>query len=375
MISESTRRRVVIAPDSLKGSVTAAGAAEAIADGWRSVRPDDDLLLRPMADGGEGTVEATAAAISQAQLHSISVPGPDGHPITVDWLLIPSEVGRGTALVELASACGIELSNELRPFDVGTESFGLVIRAALDHGVDRILLALGGSASSDGGAGALRALGLAAVTDSGAPIGRGNRGLAEVAAVDWSACRRPPQGGAVILSDVDNPLLGPRGAVAVFGPQKGIVPELEAQSERALGRWAEAVDPGARRGLAATPGAGAAGGTGFGLLAWGATIQSGARAVASAIGLERDIAASDLVITGEGRFDGQSAGGKAPVAVERLADDAGVPCLLIAGLIEAPTDRFALAIALADLAGSSVASRAEPLRWLRNAGAEAARTA
>lgn len=375
VISGDKRRNVVIAPDSFKGSATAAEVAGAIAEGWRRERPDDEVVLLPMADGGEGTVEATAVAIPGAQRHSVSVLGPDGHAVNASWLLIPSVEGRGTALVELASACGIELFDELRPLDAGTENFGLVIRAALEHGVDRMLLAIGGSASTDGGAGALRALGLAVSAADGAPVASGNRGLSSVSGIDWSVCRRPPAQGAVILSDVDNPLLGERGAVSVFGAQKGITPELAEQAELRLAHWAAAVDPEAARGLATTSGAGAAGGTGFGLLAWGATIDSGARTVAATIGLGDALASADIVITGEGRFDGQSSAGKAPVEVARLADLAGVPCTLVAGLIEASTDRFAQAFALAELAGSSTASRAEPLRWLREAGALAARTA
>lgn len=373
--SENKRQRIVIAPDSFKGSATAAEVAAAIAEGWLSERPDDELLLLPMADGGEGTVDAAALAMAGAERRSVTVSGPAGFPIDVDWLFIPSNTGGGTAVVELASACGIELYDELEPLDAGTESFGFVIGAALDHGVDRLLLAIGGSASTDGGAGALRVLGLEVTSDDGMPVASGNRGLASVVRVDWSACRRPPALGAVILTDVDNPLLGDRGAVAVFGPQKGIAPELTVQAELGLTRWATALDPVNASGFATTPGAGAAGGTGFGLLAWGATIDSGAAAVAAVIGLGDAIASADHVITGEGRFDGQSAAGKAPVEVARLADSAGVGCGLIAGLIDAPTDRFGGAVALAELAGSAEASRAEPLRWLREAGAMLARQA
>ena len=368
--------RVVVAPDSLKGTATAAEAARALAEGWRSIRPHDKIVLAPMADGGEGTVDAVAAAVPAAELRRTRVTGPataaEVRDVDARWLLLPPEPdGSRTALVELAEASGLLLLDELAALTAHTLGFGQVIAEALAAGADRVLLALGGSCSTDGGAGALRALGAELLDADGATVRLGNAGLHHLARLDLGTAIAPPAGGALVLSDVDNPLLGSRGAVAVFGPQKGLDASLAPDAERALERFATAIDP--IGSLAATPGAGAAGGTGFGMLAWGATITSGSRAIADTIGLPGSIAGAQLVVTGEGRFDGQSAGGKAPVEVARRAAQAGVPCALVAGTIdagagEASTAGFARAIALDGLAGSAAAAMADPLTWLRAAG-------
>ena len=367
--------RVTIAPDSFKGSASAAVVAAALAEGWRTVRPDDTLTLAPMADGGEGTLDAVAAATERSTRMPVTVTGPHGRPVTAEWLLLEEPDGSRTGLVELALCSGLELLDELAPDTAHTIGFGEAIRAALDHGVDRLLLALGGSASSDGGAGALSALGVQLLDASGAPIPPGNSGLAQLTDVDWSGVVSVPSRGASILSDVDNPLLGARGAIAVFGQQKGITADGAAAAEAALARFADlmAGNPGAASVDAA--GAGAAGGTGFGMLAWGATITSGSQAIAETIGLPALLANADLVITGEGRFDGQSSGGKAPVEVARLAQLHGVPCALVAGLIDAPPVGFSWSVSLAELAGSAAASLADPVRWLRDAGQTLARSA
>lgn len=368
--------RVVVAPDSLKGTATAAEAARALAEGWRNTRPRDEIVIAPMADGGEGTVDAVAAAVPAAELRRTRVTGPasaaDEREVDAGWLLMPPEPdSSSTALVELAEASGLLLLDDLAPLTAHTLGFGQLIAEALAAGADRVLLAIGGSCSTDGGSGALRALGAELVDADEVAVPLGNAGLHRLARVDLSTAVAPPSGRALVLSDVDNPLLGSRGAVAVFGPQKGLDVSLAPDAERALERFATAIDP--TGALAATPGAGAAGGTGFGMLAWGATITSGARAIAETIGLPGSIAGAQLVITGEGRFDGQSAGGKVPVAVARLAAAAGVPCALVAGSIASEaTDEFARMIALDELAGSTAAAMADPLTWLRAAGARLA---
>ena len=366
--------RVVFAPDSLKGTATAAEAARALAEGWRSLRPHDEIVLAPMADGGEGTVDAVAAAVPATELRRTRVTGPasavDVRDVDARWLLLPPDLdGSRTALVELAEASGLLLLDDVAPLTAHTLGFGQVIAEALAAGADRVLLALGGSCSTDGGAGALRALGAALLDADGAPVPLGNVGLHQLARVDLGTAITPPAGGALVLSDVDNPLLDSRGAVAIFGPQKGLDASLAPDAERALEHFATTIDPGGT--LAATAGAGAAGGTGFGMLAWGATITSGSRAIADTIGLPGLIAGAQLVVTSEGRFDAQSAGGKAPVAVARLAAEAGVPCALVAGTIEAGSIEvtgFAGSLALDNLAGSSAAAIADPLTWLRAAG-------
>ena len=375
---------VVFAPDSFKGTLGAADAARALADGWATVRPADELRLVPMADGGEGTLDAFELAVAGSRRMPVAVDGPDGRRVEASWLWLPATGTHGTTgVIELASTSGITLLDPLLPFDAHSFGFGQAIAAAIDAGVDRLLLALGGSSSTDGGAGALAALGLDLSDASGRPIRVGNRGLGQLAAIDASALRTPPPGGAVILSDVDNPLLGERGASAVFGPQKGATPSQIEALEEGLARWARLISEAALpvRPDPATPGAGAAGGTGFGLLAWGATIAPGAAAVGAALGLPAALAGASVVITGEGRFDDQSLAGKVPsyvldaAATSAVRDDRPpVAVALAAGAIEGDASVFAASVSLTDLAGGSAAARADPARWLREAGARLART-
>jgi glycerate kinase len=363
-----TVRTVVVSPDSFKGSASAAAVAGALAAGWAEVRPSDRLVLAPMADGGEGTLDAFALAVPEAVRHAVRVLGPSGDEVEASWLALPD----GTAVVELAETSGLGLLRAPAPFDAHTVGFGQAIVAALDAGASSLLLAIGGSASTDGGAGALTALGARLLDAAGAEVAPGNRGLADVARVALSGLRALPREGARILSDVTSPLLGPTGAAAVFGPQKGAaagdVPLLDA----GLARFAAAVAEAAGGSASADPrepGTGAAGGTGFGLRVWGATMAPGAAAVADALGLPKRIATADLVITGEGRYDSQSASGKAPEHVAALARHAGVPVVLAAGAIAAEPRGFTDAVALTDLAGSAAAAIADPLRWARAAGA------
>ncbi len=363
--------RIVIAPDSFKGSATALDAARAIAEGWRSVRPDDHLTIAPMADGGEGTVDAVAAAVAHAEVTRTRVTGPDGREVSARWLLMPPGESPRTALVELAEASGLLLLSSLAPLTAHTLGLGEVLAAAIAGGAERVLIGLGGSASTDGGAGALLGLGATLLDEHGARIPLGNAGLHRLVHADLSTAMPPPPGGALVLSDVDNPLLGGRGAVAVFGAQKGIDDSSAAEAEHALERWVAALGPAAAA-FAETGGAGAAGGAGFGLLAWGAELASGARAIAELIGLPAAMASADLVITGEGRFDGQSAGGKVPVEVARVAAVAGVPCALVAGSIDASPTEFVAAEALASLAPSVATAIADPTTYLRHAGANLA---
>jgi len=362
---------VVIAPDSFKGSIPAAAAAAALAEGWASERPDDTVRLLPMADGGEGTLDAFAAAVPEARRMPVMVTGPEGSPVEASWLLLPptAEAPRGTAVVELASTSGIELLGtppRLRPLDADTAGFGQAIAAALAHGVDRLVLGIGSSSSTDGGAGMLAALGARFADADGAPVPPGARGLARIAAADLSGLAPMPVGGVQVLSDVTNPLLGERGAAAVFGPQKGATPDDVAALDAALAAYSRLLgaDP-------LTPGAGAAGGTGFGLLAWGARLVPGSTAVAELIGLREAVAAASVVVTGEGSYDGQSAAGKVPAHVAALAAQAEVPAALVAGRItpDADTSAFAATASLTALAGAPEAAMAEPAEWLRAAGA------
>ena len=312
-----------------------------------------------MADGGEGTLDAFAAAVPGAQWMPESVVGPDNEPVDTEWLLLPD----GTGVVELARASGLTLLDPLRPLDAHTYGFGQLIAAALDGGASELVLAIGGSSSTDGGAGALAALGVELLDVSGSQIPLGNRGLVALESVNWSRARSSPE-TVLVLCDVRSPLLGPAGAAAVFGPQKGAtaadIPVLDAN----LAHFA-----GILGGNPEFPGAGAAGGTSFGLVAWGAELRSGAEEIASRSGLDAAIGTADLIITGEGRFDSQSAQGKIPAHIAQRSTQLGVRVALVAGLIEAPTSGFVDAVSLTDLAGDGATARANAEHWLEAAGA------
>ncbi|WP_336626587.1 MULTISPECIES: glycerate kinase [unclassified Microbacterium] len=357
--------RIVIAVDSFKGSITAAQASAAVAAGWRDARPSDEIVVRPMADGGEGTLESFASAVTGAQRMPVVVRGPHGRAVEAAWLLLPD----GTGVVELASTSGIELLGaDLRPWDADTFGFGEAVGAALDHGVRRLVLGIGSSSSTDAGVGLLTALG-AVVTDAdGAPSAPGLRGVDAAAMIDLGGLRALPPEGAIVLSDVTNPLSGPRGAAHVFGPQKGLTAAELDLADRALARFA-ALTGGWADPLG--PGTGAAGGTGFALALWGARLASGATEVARLIGLDDALAGAQMVITGEGAYDGQSAAGKVPAFVAERGRAAGAEAVLVAGRIatEADTSAFAATVSLSRLAGSGTASLADPIRWLRLAGA------
>lgn len=352
--------RVVVAPDSFKGSASAAQIATAVADGWRGARTGDDLRECPMGDGGEGTLDAFAAAEPAARRVPVTVLGPDDQRVPAQYLLLPD----GTAVVELAGTSGLALTDLRRPMRAHTRGFGQAIAAALDAGATRLVLAIGGSGATDGGVGMLTELGARFVSAGGAAIGDGGGALRWVRQADLSGLRPLPARGVQVLSDVTSPLLGGTGAARMFGPQKGASSGQVEQLEQGLRRLAHAVgvDP-------AMPGAGAAGGTGYALLAWGAELTSGAAAVAAAIGLPELIGAADVVVTGEGRFDGQSSLGKVPTYVRQLAADRRHPTCLVAGLIDAEPAGFAAAVSLVELAGSPAASMADPVRYGRLAGA------
>ena len=354
--------RVVFAPDSFKGSIPAREAAEALAAGWTSVRPDDDAVLRPMADGGEGTRAAFSAAIEGTQQRATDVVGPDGASHPAPWLMLP---GR-TAFIELASASGIELLGECRlPFDAHTLGFGQAIAAAIADGATRILLGIGSSASTDAGTGMLRALGARFLDADGGDVALGLRGLADLASVDLNGLIPLPPRGVLVLSDVDNPLLGPRGAAHVFGPQKGLDERGAELADLMLARFAALLGADPDR-----PGAGAAGGTGYALQFWGAELGTGATEVARIVGLPDALDGADLVVTGEGKFDVSSAHGKVPASVADLAASAGVPAALVAGAVakDADASAFATVLSLTSLAGSAAAAMSDAARWLRAAG-------
>ena len=351
---------VVIAPDSFKGSITATDAARAIATGWASERPGDELVLLPQADGGEGTVDALSAPGTRAHRRVTRVTGPDGRPVQAEWVLLPD----GTAIVELAQSSGLPQMAAVDALGATTRGLGEVLTAALDAGATSVVIGLGGSASTDGGAGALQALGLRLTDARGTELEPGGGALAGLASVDASALRPPPPGGVTLLSDVTNPLLGDRGAAATFAPQKGAGPADVAALEDSLTAWSHALggDPSA-------PGAGAAGGTGYGFATlWGARLVSGSEHLARLTRLESVAATADVLITGEGRFDATSLGGK---VVGHALGLGAKRVVVIAGLIDSAPDGVET-VALTELAGSAEASLADPARWLQAAGARAA---
>lgn len=355
-----------MAPDSFKGTITASLATKALAEGWASVRPSDTVIQVPMADGGEGTLAAFEATVEGAVRMPLRVHGPDGAIIDAHWLALPN----GTAVVELAITSGIERVNsptELRALDFHTVGFGEAIRAAISSGANRLVLAIGGSASSDGGAGMFAALGARLLDSDGQPVAPSPRGLQRIAQVDFSNLLSLPPGGAVVLTDVSAPLLGPMGAAAMFAPQKGASKEEVAQIDHALERWARILDA-----IPSVAGYGAAGGTGMALSVWGARLTSGAREVARLVGLDKALKGADVVITGEGRFDGQSENGKVPSIVTELARSHGVSVTLVAGCIDSDTSAFDGSISLTDLAGSAERAMFDPRRHLEQAAAQLA---
>lgn len=356
--------RVVVAPDSFKGSASAVTVAAAVARGWLDARSDDVLVEAPLADGGEGTLDAFEAAVPGAERRTTMVPGPDDRLVEAPWLLLPD----GTAVVELAAASGLTLLAEPRPYDAHTRGVGRVIVAALDAGATALVIGLGGSASTDGGAGLLSELGARLLDSVGDVVPDGAHGLAAAARIDLGALRPLPARGVTVLADVTNPLTGPHGAAAVFGPQKGASRDDVLALDDGLRRFSQLVDVDPD-----TAGAGAAGGAAFGLLVWGASLVPGARAVSDLVGLPRLVVGADVVITGEGRLDEQTADGKAVSWVTRVARDAGASVFVVAGSVETSDGDHDLAVSLSDLAGGAGESLLNPESWAERAGAVLAR--
>lgn len=313
--------RIVVAPDKFAGTMTAVEAAEAIATGWRRQAPGDEIDLVPMADGGPGFVDVLHASLG-GELLAVTVPGLDGSDVPTTLLRTGD-----TAYVEVAQAVGLPLAGGSDPLARSSAGAGHLLREALSLGVRRIVVGLGGTATTDGGAGLLAALGARA---TGGSLTEGPDGLAGVTAVDLAPARALFAGVEVVAaSDVDNPLTGLFGATKVFGPQKGLTDEQLPGVDGRLQHLAELTD----RRTALEPGAGAAGGIGFALLLLGATRASGIGLVADAVGLGDRARAADLVVTGEGAFDFSSRAGKVPYGVAEIAGEALRPCVVLAGQV------------------------------------------
>jgi glycerate kinase len=323
--------KIVVAPNAFKGTLTAAQAAWAIARGVREVFPDAEIVEVPVADGGDGTMEALVAA-NRGEYREAKVEGPLGDPVDARFGLIDSGA---TAVVELAAASGLTLIPAERrdPRRASTYGFGQLLHAALDVAPSKVIAGIGGSATNDGGAGMAQALGYRLLDAAGRELERGGAALDRLERIDaYSVDRRWRDVSVRVACDVTNPLTGPEGASAVYGPQKGADPQAVRELDAALTRLAAVIERNLGKRVAEIPGAGAAGGTGAGLVAFlDAELVPGAPLVVEAAGFDAQLEGADLVITGEGRVDEQTAYGKAPGEVARRAHAAGVPVLLLAG--------------------------------------------
>jgi glycerate kinase len=323
--------KVVVAPNSFKGSLSASQAAAAIARGVHEARPEAEVVEIPVADGGEGTVEALVSARKGAY-RSAEVEGPLGDSVRATYGLID---GGATGVVELASASGLTLiSAEKRdPRQTSTYGFGQLLDIVRGQGVSSIIAGIGGSATNDGGAGMAQALGYRLLDASGRDLPRGGAALAHLDRIDASGFDEAWRSISVMVaSDVTNPLVGPEGASYVYGPQKGADGQAVRELDQALARLAEVIERDLEKTVADIPGAGAAGGAGAGLIAFlGARLVPGAPLVVDASGFDAALSGASLVITGEGRVDAQTAYGKAPGEVAKRAHAAGIPVLLLAG--------------------------------------------
>ncbi|MBX8545486.1 glycerate kinase [Pseudomonas cichorii] len=325
--------KIVIAPDSFKDSLSAQAVATAIASGLADVWPTAELIQCPMADGGEGTIEAVLAACN-GQLMSAEVRGPLQSPVQAHWGWLPHS---RTAIIEMAMASGLQLLTlEQRNACITTTyGTGQLIAQALDAGAQRVILAIGGSATNDAGTGMLSALGARFLDGNDQPLASGGLALAQLARVDLSGF--DPRLADVrfeIAADVDNPLCGPNGASHIFGPQKGASPEQVLALDAALGHFADLSVQAVGQDLRDSPGSGAAGGMGFAAKAYlKASFRAGVEVVADLTGLEQALVGADLVITGEGRFDAQTLRGKTPFGVARVAARHQVPVIVLAGTL------------------------------------------
>ncbi len=330
--------RIVVAPDSFKGSLTALEVAQAVAAGWKQAQPDAVCVLVPLADGGEGTVKSLVDA-TNGSLVSVQVSGPFGQPTTASYgLLGETGTAPGTAVIEMAAASGLHLRTDpkaMSPFDASSFGTGQLIKDALDRGVRTVVLGLGGSATNDGGAGMLSALGVRLLDARGSELKPGGGHLQHLESIDLTQMHPAvEQCDFQVASDVTNPLCGPSGATAVFGPQKGVGQADIAAIDAGLEHFAKVARASGAPDVSARPGAGAAGGLGFAALSFlHANLRPGIEVVIDAVGLRAALDGADLLITGEGRIDRQTLAGKVPFGAMRAAQAAGVPAIAIVGSI------------------------------------------
>ncbi|MBE3554576.1 MAG: glycerate kinase [Thermicanus sp.] len=331
--------KIVIAPDSFKESVSAFEAAQAIAMGFREVFPEAEIETIPMADGGEGTVEALVHATG-GQVIKKWVTGPLGEPVEAFFGLL----GDGkTAVIEMAAASGLHLAPKGRrtPLFTTTRGTGELIREALDFGVEQILIGIGGSATVDGGVGMIQALGGRFLNKNGDEIGPGGGHLSQMASIDLSELDpRLKRIKFTAACDVENPLTGPTGAAAVFGPQKGATPEMVQILDENLSHYANLIQHMLGREISRLPGSGAAGGLGAGLIAFlNARLKPGVEIVLDLVHFDERVEHASLVITGEGRIDGQTIYGKTPIGVAKAAKKYHIPVIALAGSLSEDSHR------------------------------------
>ncbi|MFJ6413354.1 glycerate kinase [Terribacillus saccharophilus] len=330
--------KIVIAPDSYKESLSALEAANAIERGFKMIFPDAVYNKMPMADGGEGTVQSLVDA-TNGKIEERTVTGPLGKPVKAFFGLM----GDGeTAVIEMAAASGLHLvpTEDRNPLTTSTKGTGELISAALDLGVQHIIIGLGGSATNDGGAGMIQALGGRLLDEAGKDIGDGGGALAQLAVIDLAGLdNRLKDVRVEVACDVDNPLTGPRGASAIFGPQKGATPDMVELLDKNLSHFADIAEKALGKSFRDIEGVGAAGGLGASLLAFlNADLKRGIDIVLHAVDFEEAVKDADLVITGEGRLDSQTIYGKTPIGVAKAAKKYGVPVIGLAGSLSKDSD-------------------------------------
>ena len=355
--------RVLVAPDKFKGTLTAPAAASAIASGWRRADPSADPDEVPLADGGEGTLDALVAA-GGGVLHRVAVAGPLGDPIEAEFGILE---GRGGAVgvVEMARASGLALLAPERrdPKRTTTRGTGELILAGSRAGARSIVVCIGGSATNDGGAGMAQALGVRLLDQDGRELRPGGAHLVDLARIDARGLDPDVAEATItVATDVTNTLLGPSGASAIYGPQKGATPDDVALLDRALGHFAAVVHRDLGVDVREMPGAGAAGGLGAGLVAFlGARLRPGVRVVMEAVGFDPRLESADVVVTGEGAFDAQSLQGKVVAGVLRSAGDQGIPVVILCGTQEAEAPDAAVIASLAERFGPAEAMAHAPV--------------
>jgi glycerate kinase len=365
--------QILICPDSFKGSLSAAAAAAAMAAGIQRVYPAADLRLLPLADGGEGTL-STLINVLGGELRPVSAQDPLGRPLLTEFGLL---TGGKIAVVELAQTAGLTLlqPQERDPLRTSTYGTGKVINAAMQTRVEEIWIGLGGSATNDGGAGIAQALGFRLLDAAGLPLGRGGKDLLRLQRIEDRAAADLPYPRIRVLSDVRNPLTGPEGAAAVFAPQKGATPEQVILLDQALEHYAEIIRRDLGVEIRLLPGAGAAGGTGGGLVAFcGATLERGIDWVLQAVDFPAALAHADLVMTGEGRLDEQSRMGKVVSGVGQQVQQTDKPLLILAGQATASARMSWQSQGvdvgdLTSLCGSAEMAQAEAAHWLAHLAA------